>query len=175
MFKRKVNIQLSSWSQKIPSSIRQHVDPPFLSLSTPFNSWSYRISTLAGYLPSDVQGKSAFNFMLGDDLPWATMALRNSECIPVIPCRKVLRIRNKSFGSRIRPEFVSDPDSNLDLNLNPDPLVRGTDPDLDPQSSSKNSQKTLDSYCFVTSLWFFISEICISVWNYCRYLILAWK
>jgi hypothetical protein len=40
----------------------------------------------------------------------------------------------------------------------PDPLVRGMDPDLnqapDPLSSSKNSKKNLDSYCFVTSLDF---------------------
>jgi hypothetical protein len=39
----------------------------------------------------------------------------------------------------------------------PDPLVRGMDPDPDPDpsiillSSSKNSKKTFDSYCFVTS------------------------
>jgi hypothetical protein len=38
-----------------------------------------------------------------------------------------------------------------------DPLVRGTDPDPDIRlrillSSSKNSKKNLDSYCFVTSL-----------------------
>jgi hypothetical protein len=45
----------------------------------------------------------------------------------------------------------------------PDPLVRGTDLDSDPYrgillSSSKNSKKNLDSYCFVTSLWLFIFE-----------------
>jgi len=39
-------------------------------------STDHRISTIAGYLPSDVQGKSAFNFMLGEDLPWTTLALR---------------------------------------------------------------------------------------------------
>jgi hypothetical protein len=37
----------------------------------------------------------------------------------------------------------------------PDPLVRGMGPDPDPfiilLSSSKNSKKNLDSYCFVTS------------------------
>ena len=37
-----------------------------------------------------------------------------------------------------------------------DPLVRGMDPDPDPSliilSSSKNSKKNLDSYCFVTSI-----------------------
>jgi hypothetical protein len=36
--------------------------------------------------------------------------------------------------------------------LDPDLLVRGTDPDRDPDlSSSKNSKKNLDSYCFVNS------------------------
>jgi hypothetical protein len=38
-----------------------------------------RISTVAGYLPSDVHGCSAFNFMLGEDLPWTTLALRSSK------------------------------------------------------------------------------------------------
>jgi hypothetical protein len=41
---------------------------------------------------------------------------------------------------------------------NPDPLVKGMDPD--PSfillSSSKNSKKNLDSYCFVTSFGLFI-------------------
>jgi hypothetical protein len=32
----------------------------------------------------------------------------------------------------------------------PDPLVRGIDPDPDPSSSCKNSKKNLDSYYFVT-------------------------
>jgi hypothetical protein len=48
----------------------------------------------------------------------------------------------------------------------PDPLVRGMDPDPDPDpdptiillSSSKNSKKNLDSYCFVTSFGLFIFE-----------------
>jgi hypothetical protein len=43
----------------------------------------------------------------------------------------------------------------LDL-LDPDPdlLVRGMDPDLDPDPCiiKQNSKKNLDSYCFVTSL-----------------------
>ena len=34
---------------------------------------------MAGYLPSDVHGCSAFNFMLGEDLPWTTLALRSSK------------------------------------------------------------------------------------------------
>ncbi len=37
----------------------------------------------------------------------------------------------------------------------PDPLVRDTDPD---PSSSKNSKKSLDSYCFVTSFLLFIAS-----------------
>jgi hypothetical protein len=39
----------------------------------------------------------------------------------------------------------------------PDPLVGGVDPDRDPSiillSSSKNSMKNLDSYCFVSRLF----------------------
>ncbi len=57
----------------------------------------------------------------------------------------------------------------LDLpDPDPDPLVRGMDPhpdqapdrDLDPStvSSSKNSKKNLDFYCFVTSFRLFIFE-----------------
>jgi hypothetical protein len=30
------------------------------------------------------------------------------------------------------------------------PLVRDTDPAQDPSSSSKNSKKNIDAYCFVT-------------------------
>jgi hypothetical protein len=41
--------------------------------------------------------------------------------------------------------------------LDPDPLVRGTNPDPS-KTSSKNSKKNLDSYCFVTSLGLFILE-----------------
>jgi hypothetical protein len=44
----------------------------------------------------------------------------------------------------------------------PDPLVRGVDPDLasdpDPGSSSKSTKKNLDSYCLVTSFGLFIFE-----------------
>ena len=39
----------------------------------------HRISTIAGYLPSEVKGKSAFNFFYAEDLPWTTMALRHSN------------------------------------------------------------------------------------------------
>ncbi len=49
----------------------------------------------------------------------------------------------------------------------PDPLVRGVDPDPDPSiillSSSKNSKKNLDSYCFVTTFGLFIFENCANV------------
>jgi len=37
----------------------------------------HRISTVSGYIPSEVQGKSAFNFFYAEDLPWTTMALRH--------------------------------------------------------------------------------------------------
>merc|ERR1719186_950332 len=37
----------------------------------------HRISTIAGYLPSEVKGKSAFNFFYAEDLPWTTMAMRH--------------------------------------------------------------------------------------------------
>ncbi len=30
-------------------------------------------------MPDDVRGHSAFNFMVGDDLPWTTLALRTSK------------------------------------------------------------------------------------------------
>jgi hypothetical protein len=52
--------------------------------------------------------------------------------------------------------------------LDPDPLVRGLDPDPDPSivlSSSKNSKKTLDSYCFVTSFGLFIGAGSVSLIN----------
>ncbi len=44
--------------------------------------------------------------------------------------------------------------------LDPDPLVRGIDPYPDQilLSTSKNSKKNLDSYCFVTSFGPFILE-----------------
>jgi hypothetical protein len=53
----------------------------------------------------------------------------------------VLRIRVRMF---------------LDL-LDPDPLVRGMDPD--PSIIMQNSKKNLDFYCFVTSFCFFFFEI----------------
>jgi len=37
----------------------------------------HRISTVAGYMPSEVKGKSAFNFFFAEDLPWTTMAMRH--------------------------------------------------------------------------------------------------
>jgi hypothetical protein len=36
--------------------------------------------------------------------------------------------------------------------VDPDPLVRGTDPAPDPSIIKQNSKKNLDSYCFMTSL-----------------------
>jgi hypothetical protein len=54
---------------------------------------------------------------------------------------------------------AADPDPNPDPHflglLDPDPLVRGMDPDPasdpDPSITKQNSKKNLDSYCFVTS------------------------
>jgi hypothetical protein len=40
----------------------------------------------------------------------------------------------------------------------PDPLVRGVDPDPDPSIIKQNSKKNLDSYCFMTSFCLFIFE-----------------
>jgi len=37
----------------------------------------HRIATIAGYLPGEVKGKSAFNFFNAEDLPWTTMAMRH--------------------------------------------------------------------------------------------------
>jgi hypothetical protein len=52
------------------------------------------------------------------------------------------------FGS------VADPDpypTFLGLN-DPDPFVKGTDPDQDFSITKQNNKKNIDSYCFVTSL-----------------------
>jgi hypothetical protein len=48
-----------------------------------------------------------------------------------------------------------DPSDSLGL-LDPDPLVRGTDPDpvRNILSSSKNCKKNLDSYCLATFFYF---------------------
>eukprot|EP00095_Tigriopus_kingsejongensis_P004982 maker-scaffold96_size378025-snap-gene-2.44 protein:Tk04982 transcript:maker-scaffold96_size378025-snap-gene-2.44-mRNA-1 annotation:"methoprene-tolerant protein" len=35
-----------------------------------------RITTLCGYVPSEIVGKSGFNYIFGEDLPWTTMAQR---------------------------------------------------------------------------------------------------
>ena len=50
---------------------------------------------------------------------------------------------------------VADPDPRVLglLDPDPDPLVRGMDLDLDHLTLSKNSKKTLDLYCFVTSFY----------------------
>ncbi len=75
--------------------------------------------------------------------------MNNVDIFPLLSVRiiqsaAVLRIR------RIRMFLgLLDPD--------PDPLVRGMDPD--PSISPKqNSKKNLDSYCYVTSFWLFIFE-----------------
>jgi hypothetical protein len=54
---------------------------------------------------------------------------------------------------------VPDPDPDPP-DPDPDLLVRGMDPDpfIKLPSSSKNSKKNLDSYCFVTSFGLFIFE-----------------
>ncbi len=49
------------------------------------------------------------------------------------------------------------------LDLDPDPLVKGTDRDPDPSIISKKSRKTLDSYCFVTSFDFFFLKNDVNV------------
>jgi hypothetical protein len=38
----------------------------------------------------------------------------------------------------------------------PDPLVRGMDPDTDPSIGKQNSKENLDFYCFVTSFGLYI-------------------
>ncbi len=40
----------------------------------------------------------------------------------------------------------------------PDPLVRGMDPDPNSSIIKQNSKKNLDSYCFLTSFALFIFE-----------------
>jgi hypothetical protein len=41
--------------------------------------------------------------------------------------------------------------------LDPVPLVRGTYPDPNPSIIKQNSKKILDSCCFVTSFFYFLS------------------
>ena len=61
----------------------------------------HRISTVAGYIPSEVCGKSAFNFFYAEDLPWTTMAMRNSNNINFLelclslnqPCFSVCQLK----------------------------------------------------------------------------------
>jgi hypothetical protein len=83
--------------------------------------------------------------------------------IHFIYCTSVFRIRIRIRIHWIQT-FLGLPDPDPD----PDPLVGGVDPDPDPPpdpdpsiillSSSKNSKKNLDSYCFVTSFGRFIFE-----------------
>jgi hypothetical protein len=44
------------------------------------------------------------------------------------------------------------------LDPDPDPLVRGADPDFETSIIKKNSKQNLDSFCFVTSFGLFIFE-----------------
>jgi hypothetical protein len=60
---------------------------------------------------------------------------------------------------------VEDPDSDPPdpmflglLDQDPDPLVRGMDPNPDPSTSNRNSEKNLDSYCSVTFFLLLIFE-----------------
>jgi hypothetical protein len=64
-------------------------------------------------------------------------------------------------------------------------LVRGVDPDPDPYiillSSSKNSKKSIDSYCFVTTFGLFIFENDVNVTsntkkqeNFLKKLVFCW-
>ncbi len=86
-----------------------------------------------------------------------TKSMAGPSYIHFIYCTSVFRIR-----IRIRIHWIH---TFLDL-PDPDPLVRGVDPDPPPDpdpsiillSSSKNSKKNLDSYCFVTSFGRFIFE-----------------
>jgi hypothetical protein len=64
------------------------------------------------------------------------------------------------YKSKIVPVSVPDPNVFGSPDPDPDPLVRGVDPDpsIILLSSSKNSKKNLDSYFFVTSFGLFIFE-----------------
>lgn len=61
-----------------------------ISKSIFFSVDIFRISTVCGYLPSEVVGQSGFNFILGEDLPWTTMAQRHS---------KSSRLNDERFGN----------------------------------------------------------------------------
>ena len=56
----------------------------------------HRISTIAGYMPSEVNGKSAFNFFYAEDLPWTTMALRHSKNSKTIIVVTILTLTDPS-------------------------------------------------------------------------------
>ena len=40
-----------------------------------------RISSVLGYLPSEVMGESAFSYIRPEDIPWTAMAQRHSKCV----------------------------------------------------------------------------------------------
>ena len=56
-----------------------HVFNPQSCIANKYDWALFRITTICGYLPSDLVGKSGFNFINGEDLPWTTMAQRHSE------------------------------------------------------------------------------------------------
>jgi len=60
----------------------------------------HRISSIAGYMPDDVRGHSAFNFMVGDDLPWTTLALRTMFASSTREGLVVYRLKT-AFGGEI--------------------------------------------------------------------------
>ncbi len=68
---------------------------------------------------------------------WAQKEDERGQASNIQPSPAVLRIRIRIRRNHM---FVGLPD--------PDSLVRDTNPD---PSSSKNSKKNIDSYCFVTS------------------------
>lgn len=58
----------------------------------------HRIAFVAGYLTEEVMGMSAFNFIHQDDLPWATVANRQStlltnQQLQVIEVEKVVHLK----------------------------------------------------------------------------------
>ncbi len=76
-----------------------------------------------------------------------------AECDSLTTCNVIVRSSVADPGGGVVSGSVGPYVLGL-LDQDQDPFVRGTDPD----PSSKNSKKTLSSYCFVTSLWLFILE-----------------
>jgi hypothetical protein len=59
--------------------------------------------------------------------------------IPEVPCRTEFDFHCNIVWQEAVPVSVADPD----------PSVRGTDPDLDPSITKQKSKKDLDSYWFL--------------------------